>query len=204
MDNESLHQQVDDLVGSWRSEQRMVIHALIDLGRVTAIECDYEKCSLDSRAFTPTGPGNGRWNHAGLTIDHIIALADGGTDRSENLRLMHWICNVSLGTSQGRNRPEARARSAEVMRARWEDQTYRDKMRASSGTEESREKRRDSMQQKWQEPGYRERMSESARAGWRESRDVSPTMCNCGQGPFKGVSGVKLHQKGKNCGTVCT
>lgn len=37
-------------------------------------------------------------NPRSATFDHLIPIADGGTDVPENLRLAHWGCNSSRGT----------------------------------------------------------------------------------------------------------
>ncbi len=39
-----------------------------------------------------------RWPHAlSASVDHVMPIAVGGTDRSENLRATHWQCNSNKG-----------------------------------------------------------------------------------------------------------
>ena len=70
--------------------QRMIGHALIDLGRITAIECVYEDCCGETREFWPREKDTkaGRFHCA---IDHID---EDGNDLPENLQLIHFSCNV--------------------------------------------------------------------------------------------------------------
>lgn len=77
-------------------QQRILIHALIECGRVTAIECQYGDCQLGTRRFPRrlSGPARGRYKHdAGLVVDHIMSWRYGGSHRPENLQLLHAICN---------------------------------------------------------------------------------------------------------------
>lgn len=67
-----------------------IIHALIDAGRVTKIECQMPVCQRSTRDFAKSGRrGQGDL----LVIDHIVQRQDGGSSRIENLRLAHLSCN---------------------------------------------------------------------------------------------------------------
>ena len=74
-----LHAQVDDMNHTnWHV--RALVHALIDLGRVTKFECQYEDCILDSRAFRPRAGGRGHEAYS-LALDHIDPRGSGGSNR---------------------------------------------------------------------------------------------------------------------------
>lgn len=34
-------------------------------------------------------------DHMSLSIDHIIPRSKGGSDKNDNLRIAHWICNIN-------------------------------------------------------------------------------------------------------------
>ena len=57
-------------------------------------ERDGRICRLCLEPVDTTLPGNDRW---GPTVDHIVALSNGGTDMKINVQLSHWICNVIKG-----------------------------------------------------------------------------------------------------------
>ena len=44
-----------------------------------------------------------------LSLDHIVALASGGTHYEDNLQPTHFLCNSRKGTSRGPYAPKARA-----------------------------------------------------------------------------------------------
>lgn len=90
---EELHEQIETLnIKSWNI--RAVIHALIDLEHVSAIECSSDNCLFETRSFVPRKDGPGHQGQS-MTIDHRQARSRGGNDRLENLRLMHQTCNLS-------------------------------------------------------------------------------------------------------------
>lgn len=65
--------------------------------RRTLIKRDGNICSLCKEPMA---------NMKEVTIDHIQALANGGTDRIDNLRLVHETCNRERGTGFfGRSSP---------------------------------------------------------------------------------------------------
>lgn len=83
-----LHQELDALAAQGANWQRiMTAHALVAAGFVTAIECAMPRCIYETRELDP------RTRSLALSIDHIIALSQGGTHRPENLRLAHLGCN---------------------------------------------------------------------------------------------------------------
>lgn len=115
MDKESLHDGVDAL-GHTNWHVKAIVHALIDLGRVDALICQFPTCVLDSREFRPRVGGRG-YEAFSLTLDHIDPRANGGGHRPENLRLLHHACNMAA--ERGRvDSPEVRA-TKRAGRAKW-------------------------------------------------------------------------------------
>lgn len=143
---EDLHDEVERLLPfeGRRSPQRMVVHALIDLGRVTELVCGYEDCLLPVRTFSPHGR-DARGQRDALTVDHFVNLSQGGSDRPDNLRLMHWACNVSKGSRDSRA-PELRRRQSEGLSRRWQtDESYRDRMTNREVGQDERRRRSEAM-----------------------------------------------------------
>jgi HNH endonuclease. len=187
-----------------RSITRIVVHALIDLGRVTKLECSYKDCKLDTREFGSYPAGKIKGQKDAITVDHVRALWEGGTDRPENLRLMHWICNVSLGTSDARTRPELREKMSEALKERWRDPDYRAKQVGRPVSEETRLKRSEAMKRHWENPERRARHTARLSRGESHSeahRSNELIKCDvCGK-PCKGAQGLSLHKVRSSCGT---
>lgn len=109
-----LHEEIEThTFSSWATYS--IVHALIDAGRVTAIECQITKCKRESRKFAASG-------HRGqgdlLTIDHIVPRYEGGSSRIENLRLAHLSCNSGWRSGK-KGKPhsqETRDRLSQVMK----------------------------------------------------------------------------------------
>jgi HNH endonuclease len=198
MEKEQLHRTLACLLpGRHRSDKRMVIHALIELGAVVELECSYENCLLETRQFSPTHRGEGRQNKSGITVDHIIPLWAGGSDRPDNLRVMHWICNVSFGTMWGRSHPEVRRRASEGLSRRWQDPGYRSKMANRIRSEDERDKRSSSMKALWATEKHQVTGKAAAQKAWatRRLNEQQVSCDDCGRGPFKGESGLKIHRR---------
>jgi hypothetical protein len=88
-----LHALVDSLNHTnWHV--KAIVHCLIELGQVERLECQYEGCILDTRSFRPRAGGRGHESYS-LALDHIDPRMSGGSNRPENLRLIHASCNVS-------------------------------------------------------------------------------------------------------------
>lgn len=101
MDKEALHHQVETFNHTnWHV--RAIIHALIDLGRITTLECQLPECVLDKRRFKPRAPGRGYQPYS-LTLDHIEPQFNGKNHRPENLRILHHACNLACE----RGRPDS-------------------------------------------------------------------------------------------------
>lgn len=119
MDTESLHQQIEGLChANWRV--RAILHAMVEAGSLTRLECQLPDCVMDSREFDPQRSGRGHVRK-GLVIDHIVPQLQGGSDRPENLRVIHANCNVARAKGW-KQTPEARAAIAKAAKARggWE------------------------------------------------------------------------------------
>lgn len=98
-----LHAQVDELEAQGANWQRiMVVHALIDAGYTTVIECAMPRCIYDSREFDPNV------RSLALSIDHITPLSQGGTHHADNLRIAHLGCNSAAAA----HNPEASHRKS--------------------------------------------------------------------------------------------
>lgn len=175
---DDLHAEVERLLpleDTRRSPHRMIIHALIDLGLITVLECQYDRCVLSSAEFGVHGK-NVRGQRDALTIDHIINLSQGGTDRPENLQLVHWACNVAKGTRDANSDPELKQRHSDGMSRRWrEDADYRERMSKRVVSDEERQKRSESMKRHWADPDKRAAHSASLARGddWHAAREVN-------------------------------
>lgn len=88
MTRDDLHDTVASLRIS-RASTRVAIHALIELGQITAIACAHDACQRPSRDFTI---GTGRHADA-ISLDHILPQHLGGSDLPANVRLAHFACN---------------------------------------------------------------------------------------------------------------
>ena len=100
MNREELHQVVDQAERSWQIKALM--HALIDLGRITDFVCQAERCIRPSREIDMTAITTMQTRPKDAPqIDHIVPQVQGGSDRVENLRLVHYVCNVSRAFYKG-------------------------------------------------------------------------------------------------------
>lgn len=87
---EELHLEVDTFTFTWT--HRALLHAMIDLGRVTALECQWPECRYPGQPFTKN---NTKGAPLRPSFDHIDPRHKGGLDRIENLRIVHGGCNSS-------------------------------------------------------------------------------------------------------------
>jgi len=146
---------------------RMLVLALHQLGYVPKLECMWEDCLFESRAFE-----QGARNPLALSIDHIINISDGGTDHLSNLRVLHFYCNSKRGGQDAMARPNARAAIGAATGKRWadDDGTFRTKMDAAAHTPEANEKRRIAMRAHWADPEKKAKhATASARGRWPKS-----------------------------------
>lgn len=121
---EDLHRQVQALAHTnWRC--RAILHAMIDAGTLTKMECQLPECFMDNRAFDVQTRGRGH-NAKGLVIDHIVPRLQGGSDRPENLRAIHATCNVARARGW-KMTAEGRAKISEAIKARGGWKTANDK-----------------------------------------------------------------------------
>ena len=90
---EELHREVEKLFPVQRRSctLRALLHALIDLRKITTFKCQYERCIYPSRDFEVSS----RYCAKRLSIDHINGL--GGGERTDNLAIVHHGCNSSKG-----------------------------------------------------------------------------------------------------------
>lgn len=133
MDKEHLHEELVRVVS--RPERywlRVVGHALIDLGRVTAVECGWDDCIMPSREFVPDSTDDWHPQHRmGVSVDHVVGRQDSGDDRPENIMLLHFGCNSAKGQRERFSDPQRAAAHSEKLRERWADPAYREKMSQS-------------------------------------------------------------------------
>ena len=182
---DELHDELDALVPHGtkrRSAIRIIGHCLIDAGRITVLECPYSMCSQESRAFvgySAGAAGSARVDPRVISIDHIVSVSDGGSDRPENLQLMHAACNAGKGSRDAwsHDNPRAQARrsaNAARMTERMADEEYarmmRERMTGMSLSEESRLKRSESMKRVWADPARRKKLSEGVKKSWETRR----------------------------------
>lgn len=108
---ERLHSGVELLSLTWQTAA--IVHALIDLGIVTSLSCEYEDCD-----GTPFEIGTGfKTRPYGLTVDHIFGRE---CNRPEHFRIVHWICNMRAGVPEPHREAVSERRSA-ALKKRWVD-----------------------------------------------------------------------------------
>lgn len=192
-----LHAQVDALFPGRRNLARPLLHALIDLGHVTEIRCMWDQCVLPGVPFTPAN----RSRKDSVSLDHIVALSNGGTDDWRNFQLLHYTCNMRKGAVYT---DERRARVSAAGIERWADPEYRAKVmaRAAFGgrTQEARDKRREAMIRHWADPERRAAHQSRLARGERHRIARPDTPCDSCDRVFKGLSGVKTHKIRTGCG----
>lgn len=89
---EDLHQQLDQLnIGRWHC--RTIVHAMIDAGLVIELSCQHPKCAYQGEPFDDSSVDRKNMVRI-LSIDHIEPRRRGGSDRLENLRIVHHGCNA--------------------------------------------------------------------------------------------------------------
>lgn len=193
-----LHSQVELLFpGEKRSLIRMLVHALIDLGQITEIKCAWVQCVLPDVPLAPAGRGR-----ACVTLDHIIATANGGTDDWRNGQLVHFTCNARKAHVFTL---EMRQRIGEQTRLRWQDPKQRanilEKVGASLKREDVRERKRVAMKQHWSDPEKKAQHTASLLRGdaHRAARSHHvPTVCDvCGK-IYKTPGAAKGHKTRKH------
>lgn len=113
-ERETLHQQVESVqLSNWRI--RALLHAMVDSGTLGALECQLPDCYLDSRSFEHQESKG--FTARGLVIDHITPQIQGGSDRPENLRVIHGYCNVARARGW-KHKPETREALSRAARER--------------------------------------------------------------------------------------
>jgi HNH endonuclease len=113
----ALHDEIEQLNFS-ATYIYSILHAMVCLGTLTILECQYPNCHEDSRTFDST---LGLWNPRAVSIDHIHPRHAGGSHRMENLRAIHRVCNWRWGgniSSTSNHTDEGRARMAAHTKAR--------------------------------------------------------------------------------------
>lgn len=90
MNKEELHAALDEFkFSAW--PQCAVVHAMIDLGYVTKLECQLPDCRFETRELKKFKDHKG--DPLSLTIDHVLPRRDAANHRIENLRIVHAGCN---------------------------------------------------------------------------------------------------------------
>lgn len=194
-----LHLAVDQLFpGRKRCNTRSLIHALIDLGQVTAMQCAWSACVIPQTPLAPAGR-----SAACATIDHIVALNDGGSDHWSNLQLLHNTCNNRKGALFT---DERRARLSMQSRQRWKDPAYREKTAAHAAfggrSAEARAKRSQAMKKHWSDPARKAAHLVNYPRGddhWMNKPGArDPVRCTCGK-VCKGLAALRQHQTKMGC-----
>jgi hypothetical protein len=85
---DDLHTELDTYRLNWHS--LALIHAMIDAGLITTLECQRSDCLLPDVPFTKV---NTRGSRTVLSLDHIVPQRHNGVHRLENLRIVHGACN---------------------------------------------------------------------------------------------------------------
>lgn len=103
----------------------MVVHAQIELGRVTRLECQDPGCLYPGTPFE----NKHKRDVLGLSLDHVKMQHEGGSHRPENIRIVHYGCNC--GWTKNQTRP---THGIKVSVATWLKKT-RELQTASYGTD---------------------------------------------------------------------
>ena len=114
-----LHEELETFdLSNWM--MYALVHAMIDAGIVTSLECQHPNCKLDDRAFSKERGKGHAYIEDAMSIDHIIPRRDGGSHRIENLCLAHRKCNYGwrAGHKGSFLDDDARARIASSLRGR--------------------------------------------------------------------------------------
>ena len=171
MTKAELHDMIDMLIPpttKGKSATRVIVHAMIDLELITSMKCSYEHCVFETREFEKLN-GNQRIR-GGVMLDHVIDIADGGTDRPENMRMIHFACNSAKGTRSMLARPGNMQRLSEGLKKRWEDPEYRaniiSKTTAGHRRPEVQASKSTKMATNWADPEVRARRTEATRRAW--------------------------------------
>lgn len=184
-----LHEQLDALTGfadGKRSTLRIIVHALIDLGRVTELRCQWDGCRQPSKEFlrsdTPTdrvtedrAPGKMQPHNMTMSVDHVEPFSAGGSDRPDNLRLVHLICNIQMGRrlTAPRWSDESRQSVSESSKARWKDPAFRAQI--SANTSRAAKARWQSMTEE-ERAAANAKVSEGLKRAWARRRAAAATM----------------------------
>lgn len=185
---QQLHQDVDTYVPpGWRA----MFHLLVDLERVTRIECQMTECVGETRELSPYVQGRGRsggstnegtYDPWQCTINHIKPTAQGGQTRAENLELAHARCNYrqggqisdTYGRKIGRWSPEAQERR-------------RVNAAAAAKRLDVRAKKSESMKKVHADPEHKKKVKAAITKSWapggarRAARSTDKTECTeCG------------------------
>lgn len=175
---QELHDALDELIPAGtqrRSTTRIIGHALIELGVVTKLECAWDDCIMESRAFEPyyaCGTGQAR-NHAVISVDHVLSTRDGGSDLPDNIQFVHFGCNSAKGGRDARANPDVVQAHSDGMKRMWKDPDKR-RARIESVTEsqnrpEVKQRKSSAMAQYWDTLSPEDR-SDRARRAWDTRR----------------------------------
>jgi hypothetical protein len=166
-----LHSHVAELFpGDKRVLQRILLHALIDLGQVTKLECAWENCALPNTSLKPAGKRG-----ACVTFDHTVDRMSGGPDHWRNILLMHHTCNTRKGAVFT---PERRAKISAKVRERWQDPAYAQRVIDKSAevlrTNGSSQRKSEAMKRHWADPERKAAHAAKLSRGesWRKARGL--------------------------------
>jgi len=146
----------------------MTIHALIDLGQITALECQWERCRESSRVFTPypvkrLEPGESfNRDKLRIAIDHITPIFYGGSDRPDNLHVVHQTCNQIKSIRREPRSSEVRQAISFGQAQAWadDDGTRRQRLVELNRDEETNAKRAESLRRYYADPENKRRHSD--------------------------------------------
>lgn len=139
-----------DQVETWEVSDRIkiIVHLLIDIKRVTVLECTYQNCGMPSRAF-----GVKRERPA---IDHVLSRKQGGSNHWPNLQVIHLGCNSRKARFEDAGVPidEFMARVREHNNYEWQRENQSTLSKAY-WTDERRQEQSERMKAEWTDPEKR-------------------------------------------------
>lgn len=156
---------------------RIIGHALIELGLLTSLECGWQHCKEETRAFIPyssSSQGQKARQRRAPSVDHVISRSDGGSDMPDNIQIIHFSCNSAKGSIDSKKNVEVMKAHSDGMKRMWQDPDQRRKriesLRENQNRPETVEKKSKAMKNAWERVTPEER-SERAKRSWETRRN---------------------------------